>query len=212
MANPRPRTNRVPAPGGRTRRRWTDAQWKAALRPHRARILILMDGLGEATAYELAELTGRSASSIYKHLDALVAADLLSERSERRGGRLQRVFTRGPALKIPMVDLVTGAGGAQFGHLSAAALRAAASQAERFGRAVEDGGADAPFPTMMHVDVAWLDAAARRRVIALMHKVLAIARASHRGRTGARMQVVLCCFNDLTLRQLRARRGAAAWG
>ena len=173
---------------------------------------MLMDGLGEATAYELAELTGRSASSIYKHLDALVAADLLSERSERRGGRMQRVFARGPGLDLPMLDLATGAGGTQFGKLSAAALRAAASQAERFGRAVDEGSAGDPFPAMLHVDIAWLHAPARRRVLALMHQVLDIARRAPRGRTGARMQVVLCCFSDLTLRQMRARRSGTSRG
>jgi hypothetical protein len=65
---------------------------------------------------------------------------------------------------------------------------------------------------MLHVDIAWLHAPARRRVLALMHQVLDIARRAPRGRTGARMQVVLCCFSDLTLRQMRARRAGTSRG
>jgi hypothetical protein len=169
-----------------------------------------MDNLGEATAYELAELTGRSVSSLYRHLGELAKVGLLLERHERRAGRTLRVYARGPALDTPMVDLATGAGGRQFGRLGAAALRSVAQQTERFGTLLEAGTLDDLHPMLVSTDVAWLDGAARRRVLDHLAKALSIARAAtkRKPRSGTRMQLVLCCFSDVTLRQMRAQPGA----
>lgn len=175
-----------------------------------------MDNLGEATAYELAELTGRSVSSLYRHLSELAKVGLLAETHERRGGRMLRVYARGPALDTPMVDLATGAGGRQFGRLCAAALRGVAQQTQRFGTLLEAGTLENAHPMLIMNDVVWLDDATRRRVLLLMDRALSIARSAtkRRPRTGSRMQLVLCCFSDVTLRQMRApaagRRAAPA--
>ena len=180
------------------------------MKPHRARILVLMDNLGEATAYELAELTGRSVSSLYRHLSELTKVGLLVERQERRGGRTLRVYARGPGLDTPLVDVATGAGGRNFGRLCAAALRGVAQQSQRFGAQLEAGTVEHAHPMLISNDVVWLDDATRRRVLLLLDKALSIARSAtkRRPRAGTRMQLALCCFSDVTLRQMRARAGA----
>lgn len=209
MTAAKPRSAKSSAAPARAAKRWTDAQWAAATKPHRARILVLMDNLGESTAYELAELTGRSVSSLYRHLGELAKVGLLVERHERRGGRSLRVYARGPALDTPMVDLATGAGGRNFGRLAAAALREVAQQTQRFGTQLEAGTLESAHPMLIMNDAVWLDDATRRRVLLLMEKALSIARSAtkRRPRTGTRMQLVLCCFSDVTLRQMRARAG-----
>jgi DNA-binding transcriptional ArsR family regulator len=205
----KPRSAKSSAAPARAAKCWTDAQWAAATKPHRARILVLMDNLGEATAYELAELTGRSVSSLYRHLSELTKVGLLAETHERRGGRMLRVYARGQALDTPMVDFATGAGGRQFGRLAAAALRGVAQQTQRFGTLLEAGTLEDLHPMLVSTDVAWLDGAARRRVLNHLAKALSIARTAtkRRPRTGSRMQLVLCCFSDVTLRQMRGRAG-----
>ncbi|MBU3684348.1 MAG: winged helix-turn-helix transcriptional regulator [Phycisphaerales bacterium] len=194
----------------RAAKRWSDAQWAAAMKPHRARILVLMDNLGEATAYELAELTGRSVSSLYRHLSELAKVGLLVEQQERRGGRSLRVYARGPALDTPLVDVATGAGGRNFGRLCAATLRGVAQQTQRFGAQLEAGTIEHAHPMLISNDVVWLDDATRRRVLLLLTQALSIARSAtkRRPRAGTRMQLALCCFSDVTLRQMRARAGA----
>ncbi len=169
-----------------------------------------MDNLGEATAYELAELTGRSVSSLYRHLGELAKVGLLVERQERRGGRSLRVYARGPALDTPPVDVATGAGGRSFGQFCAAALRGVAQQTQRFGAQLESGTVENAHPMLISNDVVWLDDATRRRVLLLLAKALSIARSATRRqpRAGTRMQLALCCFSDVTLRQLRARADA----
>jgi hypothetical protein len=53
---------------------WSPQQWQAVSSPHRLQIMVLMAGLKQATVQELAELSGRTAQSLYPHLEALVAA------------------------------------------------------------------------------------------------------------------------------------------
>ena len=121
-----------------------------------------------------------------------------------------RVYARGPALDTPMVDFATGAGGRQFGRLAAAALRGVAQQTQRFGTLLEAGTLEDLHPMLVSTDVAWLDSAARRRVLDHLAKALSIARTAtkRKPRSGKRMQLVLCCFSDVTLRQMRAQAGA----
>lgn len=209
MTAAKPRSAKSSAAPARAAKCWTDAQWAAATKPHRARILVLMDNLGEATAYELAELTGRSVSSLYRHLTELTKVGLLAETHERRGGRMLRVYARGPALDTPMVDFATGAGGRQFGRLAAAALRGVAQQTQRFGTLLEAGTLEDLHPMLVSADVAWLDGASRRRVLDHLAKALSIARTAtkRKPRSGTRMQLVLCCFSDVTLRQMRDQPG-----
>ena len=210
MTAAKPRSAKSSTAPARAAKRWTDAQWAAAIKPHRARILVLMDNLGEATAYELAELMGRSVSSLYRHLGELAKVGLLVERQERRGGRPLRVYARGPALDTPLVDVATGAGGRNFGRLCAAALRGVAQQTQRFGAQLEAGTIDDAHPMLISNDVVWLDDATRRRVLLLLTKALSIARTAtkRRPRAGTRMQLALCCFSDVTLRQVRAQADA----
>lgn len=189
---------------------WTDAQWSAALAPHRARILVVMDGLGEASAYEVAELLGRSVSSLYRHLDALVEVGLLRKEVGRRGTRAHAVYARGPAMDVPMIDRRTGLGGSRLGMLAATSLAEAGGQAKRVGALLEGHriGHGPVGQLSMHVDVTWLDAAERSRLLRVLEDALRIVRGGQRRREGDRLQVVLACFRDVSLRELRAALSA----
>jgi len=189
---------------------WTPEQWAAALAPHRASILLAMDGLGVATALELAEYMGRSASSLYAHLSALVDADFLAVAREIRHGRLQRVFRRGPAMDRRPVDPRTGIGMTRVGEVAASLLGETSAQALRFG-VFSEGHPVARRPDLhhaLHFELAWLDAASLVEVLRRIEEIRQILARGRDRREGYRVRVALCCFRDVALREVRERSPA----
>lgn len=197
---------------------WTDVQWRAALAPHRSRILVLMDGLGECTVQELAAMMGRSASSLYRHFEALQAAGFLESAREPWGGRTQTVYRRGWAMRVPPIDPNDGRGFARLGEFARLMLHEAGCQLERF-TALHDGrrmGGGPESRWMVHTDLTWLDRERQVKVHELLEQALKVAREGRGSRAGVRSQLVLCCFPDVALSELRAgkrrsaRRGKSA--
>ena len=84
--------------------------------------MVLMAGLKQATVQELAELSGRTAQSLYPHLDALVNANFLLIREPQETGKRSRSYALGPAALLPPVNQATGVGNQEAIELAALML------------------------------------------------------------------------------------------
>lgn len=189
-------------------KRWTDEQWKVACAPHRPRIIAVMDGLGEATASEVAELTGRSVSSLYRHLDELADAGFLTKRKAERGGRRQTVYGRGPALDVPPVDPDTGDGCQWAAEFLRLMFHEFGGQVGRFyallGQSPGPAGMNHPGSRRrFYSELTWLTDAEQQRVVEHIEAIRVIAKEGRDRRVGQRTQLVLCAFRDVSMSELR---------
>jgi DNA-binding transcriptional ArsR family regulator len=190
---------------------WTPQQWQAVSSPHRLQLLLLLTGLKEATVHELAELSGRTAQSLYPHLDALVHAGFLVVREPAETGRRSRVYACGPASMVAPVDATTGRGNRDSAELSALMLHDACARLRRFGSIAEGMplGEGAERAVAMHSELTWLDDDRRRRVNDLMRQIMAVVQEGRAARGGRRTNVLLYHFPDVTLREARLERDGA---
>lgn len=170
--------------------------------------MTLMSGLLQATVQELSELSGRTAQSLYPHLDALVAADFLIAREPSETGRRSRLYVLGPAAELAPSDTATGVGVRNAVELAALMLHDACARLRRYG-STADGvpsklGLDAECVTTS--ELTWLDPDRRREVNRLVAEIQKVVQAGREARTGERTNVIVYHFPDVTLREARDHR------
>ena len=167
-----------------------------------------MHGLKEATVQELAELSGRTAQSLYPHLDALVDARFLTVREPNETGRRSRVYACGPASKTTPTDANSGEGNKQAAELAALMLHDAGARLRRHGLTA-DALPTGSGPEQHHAylsELTWLNDERRRRINEHFAQIMTIVQEGRVERNGRRTNVLLYHFPDVTLREARARR------
>ena len=172
--------------------------------------MVLMAGLREATVQELAELSGRTAQSLYPHLDALVSAGFLVVHEPQDTGRRSRLYALGPAAALPPVNPETGQGNGDAIELAALMLHDACARLRRFGSVVEGVPlrADADREHVNMSELTWLDDDRRRELNMHIAEIKRIVDEGRKQRTGRRANVVVFHFPDVTLREARADKRA----
>lgn len=187
---------------------WTPQQWQAVASPHRLQLMILMRGLGEATVNQLAELTGRSAQSLYPHLDALLDAGFLEIREAGEGGRRSRAYACGPTCRSAPFDPATGRGNAQFAEMAALLLHDACARVRRFGEIAEGlpTGTGVASTSAFSIELTWLDDELRTRVNEHFDAIRAIIHEGRARHAGRRTNILLAHYPDVTLREAKAKR------
>ncbi|MEY4118492.1 MAG: hypothetical protein RLZZ116_1820 [Planctomycetota bacterium] len=172
--------------------------------------MVLMAGLKQATVQELAELSGRTAQSLYPHLEALVSAQFLVVQEPQETGKRSRTYVLGPAAALPPVNPQTGIGNSERVELAALMLHDSCARLRRYGTIAEGippkTGAEREHVTLS--ELTWLDDDRRARVNALSMEILQIIREGRAQRTGRRTNVIVYHFPDVTLREARKQRGA----
>jgi len=171
--------------------------------------MVLMAGLKQATVQELADLSGRTAQSLYPHLDALVNANFLVIREPQETGKRSRSYELGPAAGQPPVDPKTGAGNQEAIELAALMLHDSCARLRRYAATVDGlpvkSGDERDRVTMS--ELTWLDDDRRRRLNQLSTEILQIIREGRAERSGRRTNVLVYHFPDVTLREARKQRG-----
>jgi len=172
--------------------------------------MILMRGLGESTVNELAEISGRSAQSLYPHLDALVAARFLEVREPESTGKRSRIYACGPACRTAPSDPATGRGNSQAAELVALLLHDASARIRRFGEISENvpNGSGLESGSAFTTELTWLDDEQRREVNRHFEAIRAIIHEGRSKRGGRRTNVILAHYPDVTLREAKAQRKA----
>jgi hypothetical protein len=169
---------------------------------------MVMEGLRQASVQEIAEITGRSASSLYPHLGPLVEAGFLIVSRSPRGGRTRTTYACGPMMQVQPVDPGTGAGTLRAAELAGMMLHNVAARARRMGLMFEGApvwttpGAQRAFL----FDLTWLDEAGLKAFGRLVDQMQRLCRKGQATRRGTRSQVALCMFRDVTLREMREHR------
>ena len=157
---------------------------------------------------ELAEFSGRTAQSLYPHLDALVSAGFLLLREPTETGKRSRVYARGPALSVPPVAPATGAGNGNMADMGALMLHDAAARIRRYGQTTEgvptQAGIDASH--RMYSELTWIDDERRRELNGLFARIREVIQAGRTSRSGRRTNVLLYHFPDVTLREAKSSR------
>jgi DNA-binding transcriptional ArsR family regulator len=178
---------------------WTDAQWRAASSPARLQLITAIEGLGKSTVLALAEATGRSAPSLYPHLEVLERAGFVASAEEAVDGRRQRVYWPGPAMQALPVDPAAGRGLTRFARATKLLLDDASRRLARWAARAEGtpigSGREARVFAVSHT--TWLDDAQRaelNELIGRMNELLARAR---RERRGSLHSVIVAHFPDV---------------
>lgn len=177
---------------------WTDLQWRAAASPARLQLITAIEGLGRSTVLALAEATGRSAPSLYPHLEQLERAGFVVSVEESVEGRKQRVYSPGPSMSLHPVDPHRAHGITRLARASKLLMDDASRRFSRWAATAEGQpigvGDGARAFAVSHT--TWLDDAQRAELNALitkMNKLIAHARAERRGSLHT---VVLAHFPD----------------
>jgi hypothetical protein len=172
--------------------------------------MVLMQGLKQATVQELAELSGRTAQSLYPHLEALVGAQFLVVQEPHETGKRSRTYALGPAAALPPVNPATGIGNSDRIELAALMLHDSCARLRRFGAIAEGvppkSGAECEQVTLS--ELTWIDDERRARLNALSMEILQIIREGRTKRNGRRTNVIVYHFPDVTLREARKQRGS----
>lgn len=187
---------------------WSHQQWQAAASPHRLQMLALL-GSGESlTAGELAAISGRSAQSLYPHLDALVACGLVAAHDPDASSGRARSFSLTPIARGPRVDPTTGVGRVLQSELLNIMLRDIGARLDRYARSAEGhpDSDDAVAETWSRSELTWLTAERRAELNALMQRAMQLCEEGRAERIGRRTNVVLIHFPDVTLKEDRGNR------
>jgi DNA-binding transcriptional ArsR family regulator len=177
---------------------WTDLHWRAAASPARLQLLTAIEGLGSLTVLALAEATGRSAPSLYPHLEQLEHAGFVVSSEETVDGRKQRVYAPGPSMKLSPVDPRGAHGIARLARASKLLMDDASRRFSRWAATAEGQPIGSGYESRVHAvsHTTWLDDAQRAELNTLveqMTKLLARARVERRGSLHT---VVLAHFPD----------------
>lgn len=177
---------------------WTDVQWRAAASPARLQLITAIEGLGRATVLTLAEATGRSAPSLYPHLEQLEAAGFVASVEESVEGRKQRVYLPGPSMKLSPIDPQRAHGVTRMARTAKLLMDDAARRFSRWAATAEGLPIGAGREARIHAtsQTTWLDDEQRAELNGLverMNDLLARARVERRGTLHS---VVLAHFPD----------------
>lgn len=188
----------MPTPSDRPPEVWSDVHWRAAASPARLQLLTALEGLGRSTVLALAEATGRSAPSLYPHLEQLERAGFLVSVEESVDGRKQRVYAPGPALKYSPVDPNGARGLTRLARAMKLLMDDASRRLSRWAASAEGSAIGTGRASRVHAtsQTTWLDDDQRAELNALverMNELLARARAERRGSLHT---VVLAHFPD----------------
>jgi len=154
--------------------------------PIRLELLTLAEAEQPCSIADLARLSGRRATALYRHVKVLVSAGLLRIDGKRPGKRRpEQLFSLSDAASQPRFDPATGQGVQEYVRLQHAALRMAGRLIrdlfrDRDGRAVKQ-------PDRFHArhDVTWIDDERARRLAKVVEELESIVedgRTSRRGR------------------------------
>ena len=177
---------------------WTDLHWRAAASPARLQLITAIEGLGRATVLTLAEATGRSAPSLYPHLEQLEAAGFVASVEESVEGRKQRVYSPGPSMKLSPIDPQRAHGVTRMARTAKLLMDDAARRFSRWAATAEGHPIGAGREARIHAtsQTTWLDDEQRAELNGLverMNELLARARVARRGTLHS---VVLAHFPD----------------
>lgn len=171
---------------------WGAAQWRALHSPVRFELFALAEGAAPCSVSDLARLSGRRASSLYRHVEALARAGLLEAGERRRAGRrFEAVYDLGPMGRARPVGEEMGRAAAPLGRLIDRAYRAAS----RDMRAAIAAGhvprfRDPDTPLHFFFEVTWLDDARRRAINEHALEIARLVREGRAARTGELHQLV----------------------
>lgn len=196
---------------GLSRGNWTDAQWVAFMSAPRVELLLMIEALGEATAAQLAEGSGRAADSLYPHLEILESSGFISSKERSDEGRPARVFSLTEAASVRPVDRATGSGMRRLALAVDVALRDAARRIKRCADLAEDERRS-PGDLQVTTDLVWVDAERRERFTHLLSELRALVRESRRDRIGERMFLGIQFFPDVSLKEHRLGKSDRSGG
>lgn len=184
---------------------WTDVQWDAVSSPHRTQLLSVIDGVGRATIKELSEWTGRTGPSLYPHLEILERAQFVTVEIETERGRPHRVYCAGPALKWKSTAHGSTDTGGRAIKLAVQLLNDVILRLRRWGKVREGAPADRGPRAQARLmsETTWLDDEQREELNRRVTELVAFVRKARAERRGARHNVTIYHFPDVTLRAVR---------
>lgn len=154
--------------------------------PVRFELYTLAEGAAPCSITDLARLSGRGASTLYRHVASLEKAGFLVAIGKRRAGRrFETVYGLGPAASAPSLGPKPAKVVAPLRRMLRGAMRAA----ERDISGALDAGhyprlGDPDSPVRLFYEMTWLDSVRKRRLHALLSEVLALVREGRAERTG----------------------------
>jgi predicted transcriptional regulator len=176
-----------------------DRQWKALASPIRVELLLLADAIEPCSIADLARLSGRRSTGLYRHVAILADADLLLPRGKRPGPRRPEQLYRVNEHFASLRDRCRSdhGGTERFRRLQEAVWRAIdRGLADRLER--EGDTSDGPVPGDAVHEVTWLDEAQRGEVDRLLARLREIALEGRRTRTGDLCQLDLVVWRRST--------------
>lgn len=184
-------TRATPAPTGRAPA-WGPAQWAALHSPARFELYSLAEGAAPCSISDLARLSGRRASSLYRHVAALERAKFLVATDRRRAGRrFETIYALGPMATAPSIGAEPSRVVREISRMVDRAFRCASRDVVAALRAGHmPRHRDPATPLTFFFEVTWLDATRRRAVYALMRQIAALVAEGRSERTGALHRIV----------------------
>ncbi len=177
---------------------WTDLHWRAAASPARLQLITAIEGLGRSTVLSLAEATGRSAPSLYPHLEQLERAGFVVSIEESVDGRKQRVYSPGPSMSLHPVDPQCAHGITRLARASKLLMDDASRRFSRWAATAEGqpiGAGDAARACAVS-HTTWLDDEQRAELNVLIRKMTKLIAHARAERRGSLHTVVLAHFPD----------------
>lgn len=181
---------RMPAP--RAKERLIErAQWQALRSQSRLDLLMAMEANSPCSIAEVATALGRRPAGLYRHVRALVRADLLREAGRRPiGRRWATLYALGPAHGRTHFDAPSGRGLREHGELVLALARPAGRAYLRAIRAQKgEPQSAARLRCSAMFERTWLDRRSQREVKRLLERLYRIVQQGRRSRRGERFQV-----------------------
>jgi hypothetical protein len=171
---------------------WGVAQWNALRSPIRFELFTLAEGAAPCSISDLARLSGRRASGLYRHVDTLTRAKLLKPASKRRAGRrFETVYSLGPMARALSVGSDSQRAAKHLSDMVERAFRAASRDLQaalRFGHWPLHR--DPATPLHFFFEVTWLDDHRRRALHRLMRSIADLVREGRAQRTGELHRIV----------------------
>jgi predicted ArsR family transcriptional regulator len=196
---------------GLSKGNWSDAMWVAFMSPPRIELLLMIEALGEATAAQLSDGSGRSADSLYPHLGVLESSGFISSEERSDEGRPARVYSLTEAASVRPVDHAEGSGMRRLALAVEVQLRDAARRIKRCADLAEDERRS-PGDLQVTTDLVWVDAERRERFTHLLSELRALVRESRRDRIGERMFLGIQFFPDVSLKEHRLGKSDRSGG
>lgn len=177
---------------------WTDDHWRAAGSPARLQLITAIEGLGRSTVLALAEATGRSAPSLYPHLEQLERAGFVVSTEESVDGRKQRVYSPGPSMELSPVDPHRAHGITRLARASKLLMDDASRRFSRWAATAEGSSIGVGYAARVHAisHTTWLDDAQRAELNVLVEQMTKLLARAGAERRGSLHTVVLAHFPD----------------